>query len=221
MDGVAEWTAAQQRVIGLVAGLSVREAETRVPACPDWTVRDLFSHMVGLGADVVAGDEPDDHNEAWTAEQVAARRDRDVAALVAEWEEVAEPLRAWMRAHGIRPLFDVIIHERDLRGALREPGAQDTAATAAVRERFAGRFAAKVTGLPPIALVGGTWRWDPPDGAEPEVVVEAPDFELTRALLARRSEAQLRRWTTRGDVGPYLQAFTSLGPLAATDLTES
>lgn len=221
MDGVAEWTQAQQRVIGLVRGLSAQEAETTVPSCPDWTVRDLFSHMVGLGADVVAGDEPDDHNEGWTAKQVAVRRGRDVAALVAEWADVAEPLREWMRAHGIRPLFDVTIHEQDLRGALRVPGAQDTAATAAVRERFAARFAQRVVGLPAIALVGQTWRWDPPEGGEPEVVVEAPDFELTRALLARRSEAQLRRWTTRGDSGPYLQAFTSLGPLAATDLTES
>ena len=118
VDGVAEWTEAQRRVIGLVRGLSAQEAETSVPACPDWTVRDLFSHMVGLGADVVAGDEPDDHNEAWTAKQVAARRDRDVAALVAEWEDVAGPLRAWMRAHGIRALFDVTIHEQDLRGAV-------------------------------------------------------------------------------------------------------
>ena len=69
-----------------------------MPACPDWTVRDLLSHMVGLGADVVAGDEPDDHNAAWTREQVQTRRDRDVAALVAEWQAVAEPLRAWTDA---------------------------------------------------------------------------------------------------------------------------
>jgi len=57
--------------------------------------------------------------------------------------------------------------------------------------------------------------------AAPEVVVEAPDFDLARALLARRSEAQLRRWTTRGDVGPYLQAFAALGPLPAAELSES
>lgn len=221
MDGVEEWTRAQRRVIELVSGLSRDEAARKVPACPDWTVRDLLSHMVGLGVDVVAGDEPDDHNAEWTAKQVAARRDRDVAALVAEWEDVAEPLRAWMRAHTVRPLFDVVIHEQDLRGALGVPGGQDGPAWDAVRERFAARFAQRVRGLPPIALVGQRWRWDPPDGAEPEVVVTAPDFELARALLARRSEAQLRRWTTRGDIGPYLQAFAALGPLPAADLSES
>lgn len=221
MDGIEEWSAAQRRVIDLVRGLSPAEAAVRVPACPDWTARDLLSHMVGLAADVVAGDEPDDHNAEWTARQVRARRDRDVAALVAEWEEVAEPLRAWMRARTVRPLFDVVIHEQDLRGALGVPGGQDVAAWDAVRERFGARFAARVRDLPPIALVGHRWRWDPPDGAEPEVVVEAPDFELARALLARRSAAQLRGWTTRGDVERHLPAFAALGPLPADDLTES
>lgn len=145
MDGIEEWSAAQRRVIDLVRRLSPEEAAVRVPACPDWTVRDLLSHMVGLAADVVAGDEPDDHNAEWTARQVRARRDRDVAALVAEWEEVADPLRAWMRERTVRPLFDVVIHEQDLRGALGVPGGQDVAAWDAVRERFGARFAAHLT----------------------------------------------------------------------------
>ncbi len=48
----------------------------------------------------------------------------------------------------------------------------------------------------------------------------APDFEIARALVTRRSERQLRAWTTRGDVGPYLQAFAMLGALPAVDLAE-
>jgi uncharacterized protein (TIGR03083 family) len=222
VDEIAEWTRAQQRVIALVTGLSADRVATTVPACPDWTVRDLLSHMVGLGADVVAGDEPDDHHAAWTARQVAARRDRDVEALVAEWQELAEPLRAWMAAHGTRPLGDVVIHEQDLRGALGEPGGQDTPAVAALRERFAGRFAARLDpGLPPIALVGQAWSWcsagDPADAA---VEVRARDFDLARALVTRRSAAQLRAWTIRGDVTPYLDAFALLGPLPDRDLAE-
>ena len=118
MDAVEEWGRAQQRVIDLVRDLPPERAATTVPACPDWTVRDLLAHMVGLGVDVVAGDEPDDHNSTWTGKHVTERQDRDVAALVAEWEAVAEPLRAWMRSHNVRPLGDVIIHEQDLRGAL-------------------------------------------------------------------------------------------------------
>jgi uncharacterized protein (TIGR03083 family) len=221
VDGIAEWSRAQERVIAMVTGLSPEAAEVRVPACSDWTVRDLLSHMVGLCADVVAGDEPDDHNAAWTARQVTRRRGRGVGELVAEWRSVADPLREWMRAHGTRPVFDVTIHEQDLRGALGVPGAQDTPATTAVRDRYVARLAGRLAGLPPICLVGDAWRWESEPGAEPAVVLRAPDFELTRALVARRSANQLRAWTVRGDVDPYLEAFTALGPLPDRDLTES
>jgi hypothetical protein len=53
------------------------------------------------------------------------------------------------------------------------------------------------------------------------VVLRAPTFDLTRALVTRRSAAQLKSWTVRGDVGPYLDAFAMLGPLPSTDLAES
>lgn len=220
MDEIGEWAAAQQRVIALVEPLTPAQAAVRVPACPDWTARDLLSHVVGLGADVLAGDEPDDHHAGWTARQVAARRDRDVAALVAEWRELGGPLQEWMRAHGTRPLGDVVIHEQDLRGALRVPGGRDSDGVAVVRERFTGRFAARLAELdgPSVALVGERWSWE--SAATPDVVVRAGDFDLARALVTRRSAAQLRSWTTRGDVEPLLPAFALLGPLPETDLTE-
>jgi uncharacterized protein (TIGR03083 family) len=222
MDAIEEWSRAQQRVIDLVADLPPERAALTVPACPDWSVRDLLAHMVGLGVDVVAGDEPDDHNSTWTGKHVTERGDRDVAELVAEWQAVAEPLRAWMRANNVRPLGDVIIHEQDLRGALGTPGAQDTPAMAAMRDRFAQRLAARLDpGLGPLALVGPGWAWCS-EGSPAEAVVElrAPDFELARALTARRSAAQLRAWTVRGDVKRYLGAFATLGPLPARDLRE-
>jgi uncharacterized protein (TIGR03083 family) len=222
VDAVEEWGRAQQRVIDLVRHLPPERAAMTVPACPDWTVRDLLAHMVGLGVDVVAGDEPDDHNSTWTGKHVTERRDRDVAALVAEWEAVAEPLQAWMRAHNVRPLGDVIIHEQDLRGALAAPGAQDTPGLHAIRERFVGRLAGRVEDLPPIALVGDGWTWTSHGAADDAAVaLRAPDFDLARALVTRRSAAQLRGWTVRGDVTPYLEAFAMLGPLPAADLTES
>ena len=62
MDPVQAWRDAFDRVCALVERLDAAELAATVPACPDWTVRDLLSHMVGLGADVLAGDEPDDHN---------------------------------------------------------------------------------------------------------------------------------------------------------------
>jgi hypothetical protein len=53
-----------------------------------------------------------------------------------------------------------------------------------------------------------------------DVVVAAPDFELARALLARRSADRIRAWTRSGDVEPVLEAFATLGPLPEDDRHE-
>jgi uncharacterized protein (TIGR03083 family) len=219
VDEIEQWRIAQNRVIGLVTRLDDEQAARRVPACPDWSVHDLLAHMVGLGADVVGGDEPDDHNPAWTQAQVDARSDVPIAGLVAEWERLTGPLTDWMAAHGTRPLNDVVIHEQDMRGALDQPGAEDNGGLEIVRDRMAERFGAQVTGagLAPIALVSPTWECVVGD-TRPEVVLEASAFDLFRALVARRSARQIGSWVVRGDVGAHLAAFCSLGSLPDTDL---
>ena len=85
---------------------------------------------------MLAGDEPDDHNATWTQRQVDERRGRDLATLVAEWQDVTEPMQAYMRERGTRPLGDLVIHEQDLRGALGVSGAQDTCGLAVIRDRM-------------------------------------------------------------------------------------
>lgn len=225
MDPVNQWQAAYDRVRLLVAPLDAEGLSTPVPACPGWTVRDLLSHMVGLGADVLAGNEPEDHDPAWTAGHVTARRGRGVDELLEEWAEVATPLMAWMRERDSRPLNDVIIHEQDLRGALGTPGGRDTTGVAIVRDRLAARFGRTIRTLPPIALAQndgpaeGGWVWvshgdTDDDGATgARVILRASGFDLARALASRRTADQLRGWTTRGDVEPYLDAFALLGDL--------
>lgn len=221
MDPVAQWRTSMQRVCELVESLDAARLSGRVPACPDWTVRDLLSHVVGLGADVVAGDEPDDHNASWTERQVETRRDRSAAELLDEWRALADALEDWMRAHGSRPLNDVVIHEQDLRGAVDRPGGRDSESFATVRDRMADRFSGRVGDLPPIALVGPTWTWVSSGGVgEAEVVLEADDFDLGRALMSRRTPDQLRAWTTRGDVTAHLPAFAGLGDLPQQPLPE-
>ncbi|MEO9152244.1 MAG: maleylpyruvate isomerase family mycothiol-dependent enzyme [Lapillicoccus sp.] len=227
---MSEWQAAYDRVRQLVGSLGAEQLASSVPACPGWSVRDLLSHMVGLGTDVLAGNEPEDHDPAWTAGHVEARRGRGVDALLAEWAEVARPLMAWMREHDSRPLNDVVIHEQDLRGALGVPGGRETSGFTIVRDRMAARFGKAVTGLAPIALVqddapdDAGWVWvshgDTADdgGIGARVVVRACGFDLGRALASRRTADQLRGWTTRGDLDAYLAAFAHLGDLPTTPL---
>lgn len=220
-DPVAQWRTTMERVSSLVESLDEAQLAARVPACPDWTARDLLSHVVGLGADVVAGDEPDDHNQEWTQRQVDVRRGRTSAELLGEWRALAEDLESWMAEHGSRPLNDVVIHEQDLRSAVDRPGARDTEAYATVRERMVGRFEGRLDGLPPIALVGPSWTWCSSGPVEQAaVVLEASDFDLGRALMSRRTPDQLRAWTTRGDVTAHLPAFAGLGELPQDPLPE-
>ena len=221
MDAIEEWTQAQRRVIELTRSLSAEQAERQVPACPDWTVTQLLAHMVGLNADVLAGDEPEDHNAAWTQRQVDVRAGRDVAALTAEWEGLTEAMRSWMREHNSRPLNDVVIHEQDLRGAVSRPGARDTAGLAAIRDLMARRFADRVAAAKraPVLLRSPAWVFATGEG-EPGLELSAPDFDLARALMSRRAAAQLREWTTGGDIEEYLPLFSGLGPLPDSPLPE-
>lgn len=219
MDAVMEWVHAQARVVELVDGLSEQALRVPVPACPEWTARDLVAHMIGVDADLLAGKGDDGDMDAWTQAQVEARKGRDVAALVAEWTAMTVPVEEWMRANNTRPLGDVIIHEQDLRGALGVTGARETEGLAALRDRMADGFDQSVSaaGLAPVHLVSDTWTHETGAG-EPGLVLTASEFDLTRALMTRRSAAQLRSWVTAGDIEPYLASFTALGELPTMDL---
>jgi uncharacterized protein (TIGR03083 family) len=221
VDAITEWTNTQRRVVELIEALDAAEAERSVPACPDWTVTQLLAHMVGLNADVLAGDEPDDHNSTWTQRQVDLRAGREPAALVTEWLALTQPMQDWMHEHGTRPLHDAVIHEQDMRGAVGRPGARDSDGLAAVREAMAERFATRVRAahLAPVELRSPAWIFSTGDG-DPGLELFAPDFDLTRALMTRRTADQLRQWSTAGTIDPYLSVFASLGPLPDRPLPE-
>lgn len=224
-----EWHAGFTRVSALVEETSEETMLVRVPATPDWTARDLLSHMVGLVHDVLADDEPDDHHPAWTRAQVEARAGRSAAELLAEWRGDAEAMLVHLRERAVRPLNDLLIHEQDLRGALGRPGARDTAGLRIVRDALAGRLAGRVEalGLPPVRLEtteratdgGPDWSWQSHPG-EPGAVLRASSYDLTRALTTRRTADQLRSWVVAGDLEPHLPAFAQLGDLPREPLPE-
>jgi uncharacterized protein (TIGR03083 family) len=221
VDAITEWTNAQGRVIELVGSLSDEETQRSVPACPAWTVTQLLAHLVGLNADVLAGDEPDDHNSTWTQRQIDTRAGRPPAELVAEWRTLTRPMQDYVRERGPRPLNDVVIHEQDLRGAVGRPGGRDSGGLAAVRDVMAERFATRVRAahLAPVELRSPAWIFSTGDG-DPGLELFAPDFDLVRALMTRRTADQLRQWSTAGAIDRYLPVFAGLGPLPEQPLPE-
>jgi uncharacterized protein (TIGR03083 family) len=219
MDAVMEWVHAQARVVELVDGLSAEALEVTVPACPGWTAKQLVAHMIGVDADVLAGRGDDGDVDGWTKAQVDARQDQDIDTLLAEWRAMTVPVEEWMRANNTRPLGDVIIHEQDLRGALDVPGARETDGLAALRDRMAEGFdqAVSTAGLAPVPVSWVHVSLTRCTG-EPGLVLTAPEFDLTRAMMTRRSAAQLGSYVTAGALEPYLPCFAALGELPTEDL---
>ena len=238
----------RQRITELVSGVSPERLDTRVPACPEWTVRDIVAHLAGVCTDVLEARIDGVATDPWTAAQVEARRGRSVDELLDEWSTAAPQVEA-IAGHfpgrmGTQWVLDLTSHEHDIRHALGTPGAQDSAGVAMALEFAVGGLAASVAARGPAPLevkavdrgvswvVGGEGETDlgalvmgaePPIGGDrvPEATVAAPAFDLFRALTGRRSRDQVRQFAWTGDADAYLPAF-EFGPFkpAAADIEE-
>ena len=65
----------RDRVCALLLEASPDSLADRVPACPTWTVHDLASHLVGMPADIAAGNLPSGDIAIWLQDIVDAWRD--------------------------------------------------------------------------------------------------------------------------------------------------
>ncbi|HZT67100.1 MAG TPA: maleylpyruvate isomerase N-terminal domain-containing protein [Acidimicrobiales bacterium] len=201
----------QQRIAKLVTDAN---ADSVIPSCPDWRVRDLVAHLAGLCEDWVAGRLDGYASEAWTASQVARFSDLPVQAVLGRWEEALEPFAA-LEDHPVmgppaRWAFgDAVIHEADLRGTLKADRVPADAVALALRGSI-GRWR-QVLGeasAPTLLLRAPElreWWLGVPDDPQ-ATTVEAPAYEVFRALAGRRTEDQMRSWQWEGDPGPFLRA---------------
>ena len=184
--------------VEVVRGLSPAQVRAGVPACPGWTVHDLLAHQAGSSTDVVRGNLDGVTTAPWTARQVEDRRDRTVAALVAEWEANVPTVAAWCdAASGPNPAWDVAVHLSDLREAVGLPpapvesgwGAVLEAAVDLLREQGATVSVAQ-RGLDPG---GTTWH-------------VATAYGLWRGVFSRLDRPALEREVLRGDVDGFRRA---------------
>jgi hypothetical protein len=209
LDVGAAYAAGRERVVGLVADLPAARASMPVPACPEWRIQDVLAHVSGVCVDILAGRLDGAGPDPWTETQGAARRDRSIDEIVAEWNEAAlqvEPIAKDFGPAGKQWVFDFSTHEHDIRGALERPGARD-----------ADTWWIALDFLTP-AFLAGTWE---PEGVEPVETLTADPFEFGRAITGRRSLDQIRAFEWSTDPELYLASFT-LGPFTprSTDLAE-
>ena len=178
----------RDRIVALVrhpaTGTSARVAETVVPACPGWRVRDVIAHVTGIYADIVGGNLQGGATDDWTAAQVESRRHLTIDALLAESDDAGPKLATMIDdfpgRYGQQVVADLAVHEQDIRGALGGPGARDSAAVRLCLEFLIGAVVhpgATALGLGPLELRAGHRSWvvgtgDPGDG-EPERAIAA------------------------------------------------
>jgi len=213
--------------------------DTRVPACPDWTVRDLIAHVTSIANDLAGGLVPPDLNliqfwdddmarrrEEFIDTALAKRRDLSLEEIIAEWDTAAERLEGMMRGEQPFPehapplvewivVTDIGVHLHDLLGALGTSAHRDALATGLALRSYveAMRFRSAHDALPPLRIRAGTREWVIGEG-EPVATLTGDPFELARAASGRRSPDQIRAYHWEGDPEPFIGLFYPYGPRA-------
>jgi uncharacterized protein (TIGR03083 family) len=187
--------------IGMIElGRSLRDddAAISVPACPAWTIKDVYAHQAGVVADALAGRLDGVATDPWTARQVEERKDKPLREVLDEWEEIAPPFESFLESNAAPPqvIIDQWSHEQDVRAALDQPGNRDDE-----RAKFClNALASGMSDWPhdPLLIVGDSGTWQRGEG-DAKVTLRASDYELARTLLGRRSRAQVLALDWDGD----------------------
>ncbi len=194
----AAYTDLRGRVTELVRAATPEQLDAIAPATPEWRVRDVLAHLVGVTADVLAGRLDGVATDEWTQAQVDARATTPIETMLAEWAENAvtvEPMIPDFGVSGGQAVLDACTHEHDLRDALRQPGARDSTAvhigSAWLGDRI-GEFNGS-TGHGAIRIETDLWSLTYGE-SEPTSTLRVSAFELMRGSTGRRSQAQLDAW---------------------------
>jgi uncharacterized protein (TIGR03083 family) len=214
----------RERTLALGAELSDDDTTRAVPTCPEWRVRDVFAHLAGVSADILAGRVEGAATDPWTARQVAERADTPFAEILTEWEANGPEVDAFLAPFGddgmvSRVPIDAWTHEQDIRTAVERPGGRDAPVVAWAAPNMVARFAERWTSEPlaPVRIVGSSQEWLLGDG-EPVATLRVSDYELVRLLVGRRSRAQaVALWDGEGE--PFVDSLIAF-TFASTDIDE-
>ncbi len=223
MDHQAAYQGIREGLRADLEGLGPEVETTRVPATPDWTVKDCIAHVAGILADAKAGNLDGVGTDAWTAKQVDDRRDKSLAEVLDEWDALGaelEPAMPNFPEEAVASLIgDAFTHEQDVRGAVGVPGNRDSDAFRITYEFFADQLDGRLKENDlALRLRAGADERVLGHG-EPAASVSAEPFEVLRGLTGRRSADQIRAWDWEGDVDALLEHLPNY-PMRAEPLEE-
>lgn len=168
----------RQSVLDLLDVTPESAATLVVPACPDWTVQQTFSHLVGVPEDLLAGRMEGITSDAWTNAQVQRHAGESLAelrsALEATIPSFDEILPGIPHPSNSQLVMDALAHELDLREAL-DLECEESSLALSVAKAW---------------LLGLIERQDP--SALPAIeAATCSDLDVVRALTGRRTAAQM------------------------------
>jgi uncharacterized protein (TIGR03083 family) len=132
-DQVAvSYIALRARVIDLLRSTPESSGNIVVPCTPEWTIRQLAAHLVGVPEDVLAGRMEGVTTDAWTHAQVERYGDLTLTELADLFESSAPKIDSIIHNFP-QPIIsqfvmDAVTHEQDMRSALGVPGGRDSKA---------------------------------------------------------------------------------------------
>lgn len=191
---------ARLRITDLV---NEQEGDRPVAATPLWTVHDVVAHMAGVMEDVRTGNMEGVTTDPWTAAQVGRGRSKLMSELLDQWARDAVGPEAFLStpegAAYFRAVVDVMTHLADLLTAFGRPVDLPPEFLSWITPQLIEAFKdeAKAHGLPLVD-------------------VEAPDFEVFRGRLGRRTEAEVRAFAWSANPAPYLDTWFIFGRAEAT-----
>ena len=177
-DVCAAYFEIHERITQLISALPETAASTAVPHCPQWTVKDVLSHMIGVPEDILNGAMDGVATHTWTQRQVDRHKSRTFSELLDMWKvamntfqhvlpKIPQPVISQF-------VFDQATHEQDIRHAISSPGARDSSA---------------------IAVAEGFLRDSLSRNPDPEIAsltnFPLTGFEFVRSLSGRRSLEQI------------------------------
>ena len=86
-DAAAAYVGVRARTSAMLRTASAGDADRKVPACPDWTVKDVAAHMAGVCEDILAGNLDGVATDAWTNAQVARHADDSLDDVLDSWDQ--------------------------------------------------------------------------------------------------------------------------------------
>lgn len=193
---------------------------TKIPACPEWTLRDLLGHQAGEIEDGLTGNMDDLGEPHWTAAQVDRHKYLDLDGVKAKWTEGLDSAGDAASEMTAGALADLVIHEFDVRGALGDTSNRDGELIATGFAMYTGFLdgAFRANGLPALNVVSDVGTAIVGEG-DPQGELRISGFEFLRVLTGRRSLDQIRNLDWSVDPAPWLDHI-SLMPPRETPLVE-